>query len=73
MTSDTPAPASASRRPRFSTIVWGVAVLAFAVYMAIEAMAPGSLDPLIWLLGGVVLLGIALVVGGIVAAARRTG
>lgn len=74
MTEPTPTAASASRRrrPRFSTIVWGIVLLVFAIYMALQSVVPGDLDPTFWLLGGVITLGLVLVVAGIVAATRRS-
>ncbi|KGJ79729.1 hypothetical protein GY21_04190 [Cryobacterium roopkundense] len=73
MTGPGPAAASASsqRRPRFSTIVWGVILLLFAVYMAVQSVAPGSFDPTLWLPGVVIILGLVLVVAGVIAATRR--
>jgi hypothetical protein len=32
---------------------------------------PGETDPALWLLGGVILMGLVLIVAGIAAAARR--
>jgi len=73
MTESSPSPATASprRRPRFSTIFWGLVLLTFAVYMLLESIMPGALDPVFWLLGSVIMLGVILVVTGIVAATAR--
>ena len=71
---ETPAepPVSAARlRPRFGTILWGVLLLTFAAYMVVFTLLPVPPDPTLWLLGGVIAVGLGLVVAGIAAAARR--
>ena len=69
----TPAAAApaARLRPRFATILWGVLLLAFATYMAVFTLLPVPPDPTLWLLGGVIAVGLGLVVAGIAAAARH--
>ncbi len=64
----TPAP---RLRSRFGTIVWGVLLLVFAVYLVVYTLLPVPPDPTLWLLGGVIAVGLGLVVAGIAAAARR--
>lgn len=72
--SSAPAPASvARRRPLFSTMFWGVVLLAFAVFMIATTLLPIPLDPSLWLLGSVLAAGLVLVVAGIAAASRRAG
>ena len=63
----------ASRRPLFATIFWGVLLLAFAAFMVVWTVLPATPDPTLWLLGGVIAIGLALVVAGIAAASRRAG
>ncbi|SEM70355.1 hypothetical protein E3O25_15425 [Cryobacterium sp. TMT1-3] len=58
-------------RPRFGTILWGILLLAFATYMVVFTLLPVPPDPTLWLLGGVIAVGLGLVVAGIAAAARR--
>ncbi|WP_104137848.1 MULTISPECIES: hypothetical protein [unclassified Cryobacterium] len=58
-------------RPRFGTIFWGILLLAFATYMVVFTLLPVPPDPTLWLLGGVIAVGLGLVVAGIAAAARR--
>jgi hypothetical protein len=60
-------------RPLFGTIFWGVLLLAFAAFMAVWTVLPTVPDPTLWLLGGVIAIGVALVVAGIAAASRRAG
>lgn len=59
------------RGPRFGTIFWGVVLLVFAAFMAVWTLQPTDLDPTLWLLGSVIVLGLLLVVAGIAAALRR--
>jgi hypothetical protein len=59
------------RGPRFGTIFWGVVLLVFAAFMAVWTLQPTNLDPTLWLLGSVIVLGLLLVVAGIAAAFRR--
>ncbi|TFC96000.1 MULTISPECIES: hypothetical protein [Cryobacterium] len=72
-----PAPAlpAASVRPRsrplLGTIVWGVILLALAGYVLLGVLVPTPADPTLWLLGGVILIGLLLIVVGIIAALRR--
>ena len=72
-----PAPPAASVRPRsrplFGTIVWGVILLALAGYVLLGVLVPAGADPTLWLLGGVILIGLLLIVVGIIAALRRAG
>ena len=64
--------ASVSRlRPRFGTILWGILLLTLATYMVVLTLLPVPPDPTLWLLGGVIAVGLGLVVAGIAAAARR--
>lgn len=58
-------------RPLFGTIFWGVVLLAFAAFMVVWTLQPGSPDPTLWLLGSVIVVGVLLVVAGIAAATRR--
>lgn len=60
-------------RPLFGTIFWGLVLLAFAAFMVVWTLQPGSPDPTLWLLGGVIVVGLLLVVAGIAAASRRAG
>ena len=73
--SDLPTPGAATAtprlRPRFGTILWGILLLAFATYMVVFTLLPAPPDPTLWLLGGVIAVGLGLVVAGIAAAARR--
>jgi hypothetical protein len=70
-----PSFAAASARdrhgPRFGTIFWGAVLLAFAAFMAVWTLQPTNVDPTLWLLGSVIVLGLLLVVAGIAAAFRR--
>jgi len=59
------------RGPCFGTIFWGVVLLVFAAFMAVWTLQPRNLDPTLWLLGSVIVLGLLLVVAGIAAAFRR--
>jgi len=69
---DATPPASAARlRPRFGPILWGILLLAFAIYMVVFTLLPVPPDPTLWLLGGVIAVGLGLIVAGIAAAARR--
>lgn len=60
-------------RPLFGTIFWGVVLLTFASFMVITTLFPVSLDPTLWLVGSVIVIGLLLVVAGIAAASRRAG
>jgi hypothetical protein len=53
--------------------LWGVVLLAFAVYVVVVQLVPTPPDPTLWLLGGIIAIGLTLVVAGIAAAARRAG
>ena len=64
-------PSAPRVRPRFGTILWGILLLAFATYMVVFTLLPVPPDPTLWLLGGVIAVGLGLVVAGIAAAARR--
>ncbi|WP_104192456.1 hypothetical protein [Cryobacterium sp. Y82] len=68
---DMPTAATPRLRPRFGTILWGILLLAFATYMVVFTLLPAPPDPTLWLLGGVIAVGLGLVVAGIAAAARR--
>ncbi|MCU1442921.1 MAG: hypothetical protein JWQ59_1071 [Cryobacterium sp.] len=71
---DTGTGASAVRRrwrPLFATILWGVILLAFAAFMVVTTILPTPPDPALWLLGGVIAIGLVLVTVGIAAVARR--
>ena len=61
------------RRPLFGTIIWGVILLALAGYVLLGVLAPAPADLTLWLLGGVILIGLLLIVVGIIAALRRAG
>ncbi|MBG6213989.1 MAG: hypothetical protein LH475_01080 [Cryobacterium sp.] len=67
-----PAASAARLHPRFSTILWGVLLLAFATCVVVFSLVPIRPDPTLWLLGGVIAVGLGLVVAGIAAAARRS-
>jgi hypothetical protein len=69
------APASVPRRarPRFVTIFWGVVLLAFAAFMAVMTLLPHPADLTLWLLGGVIGIGVLLITVGVIAASRRAG
>lgn len=60
-------------RPLFGTIFWGVILLSFATFTALTRLFPVNLDPTLWLVGSVIVIGLLLVVAGIAAAARRAG
>ncbi|TFB77384.1 hypothetical protein E3O06_01135 [Cryobacterium glaciale] len=70
-TTATAPPAASQLRPRFGTILWGILLLAFATYMVVFTLLPVPPDPTLWLLGGVIAVGLGLVVAGIAATARR--
>lgn len=70
-TVDTALPAVPRLRPRFATILWGILLLALATYVVVFTLLPVPPDPTLWLLGGVIAVGLGLVVAGIAAAARR--
>lgn len=59
------------KRPLFGTIFWGVVLLTFAAFMVVRTLFPVGPDPILWLLGSVILIGLLLVVAGIAAASRR--
>jgi hypothetical protein len=59
------------RHPLFGTIFWGTVMLAFSGFIIYRTLVPGETDPALWLLGGVILMGLVLIVAGIAAAARR--
>ena len=63
--------ASAHHRPRYATILWGVLLLGFGVFMVAWTLFPGTLDPTLWLLAAVIGVGLVLVIAGIAAATRR--
>jgi len=67
------APAGRPRRPLFGTILWGVILLTFAAYMLVSTLLPRPVEPTLWLLGGVIAVGVLLVVAGIAASLRRAG
>lgn len=66
------APARSSR-PLFGTIFWGIVLLTFAAFMVITTLFPVNLDPTLWLVGSVIVIGLLLLVAGIAAASRRAG
>lgn len=58
------------RRPLFGTIAWGILLLGVAAVILVPVLF-GPLDnPALWVLGGVVVLGVILLVSGVVAAVR---
>ena len=59
------------RRPLFGTIAWGIILLALAGYVLLGVLVPAPADPTLWLLGGVVVIGLLLIVVGVIAALRR--
>jgi len=66
-----PATPARRRHPLFGTIFWGTVLLAFSGFITYRTLVPGETDPALWLLGGVILMGLVLIVAGIAAAARR--
>ncbi|HYI33851.1 MAG TPA: hypothetical protein VEX88_10355 [Glaciibacter sp.] len=64
---------SRTSRPLFGTIFWGIVLLTFAAFMVITTLFPVNLDPTLWLVGSVIVIGLLLVVAGIAAASRRAG
>lgn len=70
---DPPTTPTPRLRPRFGTIFWGILLLAVAAYVAVANLIPTPLDPTLWLLGGVIAIGLGLIVAGVAAAARRAG
>lgn len=61
------------RSPLLGTIIWGVILLALAGYILLGVLIPAPADPTLWLLGGVIVIGLLLIVIGIIAALRRAG
>ena len=61
------------RRPLFGTIIWGVLLLALAGYVLFRVLVPAPADPTLWLLGGVIVIGLLLIIVGVIAALRRSG
>jgi hypothetical protein len=70
---DVPATVRTRRRPLFGTIIWGVILLALAGYVLLGVLVPAPADPTLWLLGGVVVIGLLLIIVGVIAALRRAG
>ncbi|GAB3618599.1 hypothetical protein GCM10027416_31560 [Okibacterium endophyticum] len=66
-----PGAASGRHPARFGTILWGVLLLVFAGLMIAGRMLPFALDPVTWITGGLIAIGLVLVVAGIAAAMRR--
>ncbi|MET1052006.1 MAG: hypothetical protein ABWX65_05135 [Mycetocola sp.] len=65
--------ATTTRLPaRFGTILWGVLLLGFAAVMIANSVTPFDVDPVTWLIGGLIAAGALLVIAGIAAAVRRT-
>ena len=65
--------AESTRLPaRFGTIFWGVLLLCFAGFMIVNTVFPLVLDPVSWLIGGLIAAGAVLVIAGIAAAVRRS-
>lgn len=58
------------RRPLFGTIVWGILLLGVAALIAVPVLFGPLENPVLWVLGGVVVVGVLLLVSGIVAAVR---
>ena len=60
-------PETMARRPKTGTIVWGVLMLAFCAYMAVQLVAPDSIDVTTFVIAGTIGLGVILLaIGGIV-------
>lgn len=57
-------------RPRTGPIVWGAIVLAFCLYVAAQALAPGSIDGTTFVIASVIGLGLLLLVVGAVVLGR---
>jgi len=70
-------PAGQARRrlpANFGAIFWGLLVTAFAVVVGATTLSPRlRIDPVLWVTGGLLTAGVALVVIGILAAVRRAG
>lgn len=60
-------------RPRTGPIVWGALILAFCLFVAQRTVAPGAVDPVTWLITGVVGLGALLLAVGIAVLLRGSG
>ncbi|MBG6238668.1 hypothetical protein IWX78_001640 [Mycetocola sp. CAN_C7] len=69
---ETPATRKSRLPARFGTIFWGVLLLGFAAFMIANSVMPVIVDPVTWLIGGLIAVGAVLVVAGIAAAIRRT-
>jgi hypothetical protein len=71
MTNETPQ-VPESRRPRISPIVWGVIVLAFCAYTAVQLFAPGTVDATTFAIISVIGLGLLLLAVGVAVIVRST-
>lgn len=58
-------------RPRTGPIVWGVIVLAFCAYTAVQMLAPGSVDGTGFLIIATITLGLILLAVGAAVIARN--
>lgn len=63
--------AETKRRPRVGTIVWGLIVIALAVVLLLAEVATLSLNMGQVIIGLLIGAGVALVVGGVIAAGNR--
>jgi hypothetical protein len=60
-----------ARRPLFSTVVWGMILLAVAATFAVPILYDPIENPSLWIIWGIALLGFLLLAAGIAAAVRR--
>lgn len=63
-------PARVERRPQTGTIVWGVLMLAFCAYMAVQILAPDSIDITTFVIAGTIGLGVILLAVGAIVVIR---
>lgn len=59
-----------ARRPKTGTIVWGVLMLAFCAYMAVQLFAPDSVDLTTFVIAGTIGLGVILLAVGAIVVVR---
>lgn len=68
-----PSPQEPARRPgpRTAPIVWGALVLAWCAYVLMQTLMPGAVDTSVFLIAGVLGLGVLLLIVGAVALIRN--
>lgn len=68
-----PSPQERDRRPgpRTAPIVWGAIVLAWCAYVLMQTLVPGAVDTSVFLIAGVLGLGVLLLIVGAVALIRN--